>query len=102
MEKLIKWLDETPQRWPFVLLTKAKLIDACIIKFGGWKTTYEGITNEALVERLSTYQLDPIFLARSSHPQPEGFFLVQSTLLKQIVKSSFLPRLRLREKSFAS
>jgi hypothetical protein len=84
----------------FVLLTKAKLIDACIIKFGGWKTTYEGITNEALVERLLTYQLDSIFLARSSHPQPEGFFLVQSALLKQIVKLSFLPRLTAKGKEF--
>lgn len=89
-----------PQRRPFVLLTKAKLIDACINKFGGRKSNYEGNDMETLIQRLSTYRTDPSYMARVSNPRPEGFSLLQFSLLKQIVKSSFLPRLTAKGKEF--
>jgi len=54
-----------PQRRPFRLPTKAKLIDACINKFGGQKSNYEGSDMASLIQRLSTYQSDPSYIART-------------------------------------
>jgi hypothetical protein len=100
IEKLIKWLDESPQWRPFVLLAKAKLIDACINKFGGKKSHCEGSDSETLMQRLSTYQNDPSYIVRMANPQPEGFSFLQTSLLRMIVKSSFLPRLTAKGKEF--
>ncbi len=58
------------QRWPFVLLTKAKLIT------------------------------DPSYMARVFNTRPESFSLLQFSLLKQIIKSSFLLRLTATGKEF--
>ena len=54
----------------------------------------------SLIQRLSTYQSDPSYIARTLNPRPEGFSLVQSSLLRMIVKSSFLPRLTAKGKEF--
>jgi hypothetical protein len=59
VEKLKKWLDEPYQRRPYVLLSKARLIDACISKFGGRKGAYTSMGNEELIHRLATYGNDP-------------------------------------------
>jgi hypothetical protein len=80
------------------------LIEECISKFGGKKSTYESSTNERLICRLATYQNDPSYIALQNHracfPQPEGVFLVRTSLLRQIVKSSFLPRLTAKGREF--
>ncbi len=55
IEKLIKWLNEIPERQPYVLLMKGKLIDECINKFGGKNSSYEYCDTEMLIHRLSTY-----------------------------------------------
>ena len=104
LDKFKKWLDTEPVKRPYINLTKSKLIEECIHKFGGKKSTYESCNNEHLICRLATYQNNPSFIAlqnqRAQYPQPEGAALVGTTLLKQIVKSSFLPRLTAKGKEF--
>jgi hypothetical protein len=103
-EKMIKWLNEKPERRPYVLLTKGKLIDECIIKFGGKKSSYENSDTETLIHRLSTYQNDPSYIAIQNRaaldPAPDDNSYLQSLFLKQIVKSSFLPKLTAKGKEY--
>jgi len=103
-EKIIKWLNEKPERRPFVLLTKGKLIDECINKFGGKKSCYENCDTETLINRLSTYQNDPSYIAMQTRtaldPTPNDNSFSQSIFLKQIVKSSFLPKLTAKGKEY--
>jgi len=56
LEKMTKWLDNEPQKRPYVNLSKTKLIEACMNKFGGKKSAYESNNNEELIQRLITYQ----------------------------------------------
>ncbi len=104
MEKIKKWLEVEPRRRPFALMTKNKLIDACINKFGGKKSLNEGSSNEELIHCLCTYQSNP---SANSAPQtyradnnpPEASSVLTDMVLPQIVKSSFLPKLSAKGKT---
>ncbi len=100
-EKLKKWLDIEPRKRPFALMTKGKLIDECINKFGGKKSAYESSSNEDLICRLSTYQNDPRYIAlQNNRAQTRGSSSICTSLLRQIVKSSFLPKLSAKGKEY--
>jgi hypothetical protein len=64
LEKMKKWLENEPQKRPYVNMSKAKLIEACMSKFGGKKSTYEYCGNKELIQRLITYQNDPSYLVQ--------------------------------------
>jgi len=78
------------------------LIEECI---SGKRSTYKGCNNEHLICRLVTTQNDPGFIVcqsrRARYPQPEGASLVGAPILKQIVKSSFLPKLTAKDRDFS-
>jgi hypothetical protein len=104
IEKLLKWLDESPLRRPYVLLTKGKLIDECITKFGGKKSSYKSSDMESLIQRLSTYQTDPTYITlqnrRVHDAESTSDSFLHTSFLKQIVKSSFLPKLTAKGKEY--
>jgi hypothetical protein len=68
------------------------------------KSAYESRHNEDLIFRLSMYQTDPQYLAmqnsRARNPQPRGFSLMCTSLMRQISKSSFLPNLTTKGKEY--
>jgi hypothetical protein len=102
LEKMTKWLDNEPQKRPYVNLSKTKLIEACMNKFGGKKSAYESNNNEELIQRLITYQSDPSYIAQRTHNTlPQGSCSIMTTLLRQIVKSSFLPKLSAKGKEYS-
>ncbi len=80
------------------------MIDECIIKFRGKKSSYENSDTETLIHRLSTYQNDPIYIAIQNRaaldPAPDDNSYLQSLFLKQIVKSSFLLKLTAKGKVY--
>jgi hypothetical protein len=83
-------------------MSKAKLIEACISKFGGKKSTYKSYNNEEVIQRrLITYQSDPNYIAqRARNTLPQGSSSTMITLLMQIAKSSLLPKLSTKEKKY--
>jgi hypothetical protein len=100
-EKLLKWLDVPPARRPFINLTKAKLIEACISKFGGKRSFFEASSNEDLIGRLANYQTDPSYIAQSARNTiPQGAS-VNINLLMKIINSSFLPKLSAKGKEYS-
>jgi hypothetical protein len=102
IEKMKRWLEIEPPRWPYINLSKAKLIEACIGKFGGKKSVYEGSNNEELIHRLATYQSDPNYIAlRAQNTLSDGSSLVSVALLKQVFKSSFLIKLSAKGKVYS-
>jgi len=63
LDKFEKWLDTEPVKRPYITLTKSELIEECIRKFGGKRSTYESCNNEHLMCWLGTNQNDPSFIA---------------------------------------
>ncbi len=100
-EKFLKWLDVDPRRWPFVNLTKAKLIEACVSKFGGKKSSFEASSNGDIIQWLATYQTDPSNITQSAqNSMPQGTS-INSSLLMKIINSSFLPKLSAKGKEYS-
>jgi hypothetical protein len=82
-------------------LTKAKLIEACIRRFGGEKSYYEVCDNEALIQRLSTHQYEPGYAShRVLNHLLEGTSEVRLRLLRHIVKSLFMPKLTAKGREY--
>jgi hypothetical protein len=85
-------------------LTKGKLIDKCIAKFGGKKSSYENSDMKSPIQRLSTYQTDPTYIAlqngRVHDAESMSNSFLHTSFLKQIVKSSFLPKLIAKGKEY--
>jgi hypothetical protein len=102
IEKSIKLLDEDPARRPFVFYSKTKLIDVCIGRFGGKKSNYESLSIESLIDRLSTYQIYPNLHSsnQNSNRTLEEITTIKRMLLRQVVKSSFLPKLSAKGKEY--
>jgi hypothetical protein len=78
-------------------MTKNKLIDACINKFGG--------KIEDLIHRLATYQGCSASAAPSSsnthNSPPEGeMSILSDALLLQIIKSTFLPKISAKREEY--
>ncbi len=94
IEKFKKWLDEAPSKRPYVLWNKSRLVDACVSKFGGKKSTYNGYDNNNLIHRLATYQSHPSnHRQNSSQSSTPAVSYVRTSLLKRILESSFMPKL---------
>ena len=107
---LKKWADESPQRRPYFLLSKAQLIAACVAKFGGSQSSCQREGKEELIQRLALRHFQAQNHLRTNPIQSAGIRSdasghatrdsLRTSLLKKIVEASFMPRLTAKGKEF--
>jgi hypothetical protein len=86
-------------------MTKSKLVDACIDKFGGKIFLFKESSNEELIHCLAMYQSSPASAAPQSNKAHSNLpgdnsALASNSLLPQIIKSFFLSQLSAKGKEY--
>jgi hypothetical protein len=105
---LKRWVDESPERHPYFLPTKAQLIAICVTKFGGSLSSYQKEGKEEHIQVLAAHHFHaPAGGATPSHSAHSSSSIqhlrkdsVRTSLLKKIVEASFMPKLTAKGKEY--